>query len=60
MLLKLILKVLLFVYKINFNRSINMNKNSVKEVCIQADLYKKTNYQLQTCSTCEYDKEICI
>lgn len=37
-----------------------MNKSSVKEVCVQADLYKKTNYQLQTCSTCECDKKIYI
>ncbi|GAB1869537.1 hypothetical protein CAJAP_10616 [Camponotus japonicus] len=35
----------------SINRLINMNKSSVKEVCVQADLYKKTNYQLQTCST---------
>ncbi|XP_072755472.1 uncharacterized protein Mus304 isoform X2 [Anoplolepis gracilipes] len=36
---------------ISINRLTNINKNPVKEVCVQADIYKKNDYQLQTCST---------
>lgn len=36
-----------------------MNKNPIKEVCVQTNIYKRTDHQLQTCSTCEYAKEKC-
>ncbi|XP_070171270.1 uncharacterized protein Mus304 [Polyergus mexicanus] len=35
----------------SIDRQTNMNKNPIKEVCVQTNIYKKTDYQLQTCST---------
>ncbi|KMQ90233.1 hypothetical protein RF55_10030 [Lasius niger] len=35
----------------SINRLTNTNSSSVKEICVQANIYKKTDYQLQTYST---------
>lgn len=35
----------------SINRPTNTNKNQVKEVCVQANIYKNADNQLQACST---------
>jgi len=54
---------LIFIFKINIqsiynlyllNRDTNIIANlKMKEACVQANIYKKDDYQLKTCTTCE-------